>query len=400
MINCKTTVIKTIKMIALLMVYTFIWVSCKNSQENNSSKEEQTIHFNVSDWEKGQKIPGQIIKRLEFIPLETNEKCLMGSIRKIELANNQIFITDRTNNKIFIFDILGKYLGSIGNPGKGPGELVSLKDFIIDESNNQVFILDNSQRKVLIFSLHDHSLKSEFKIEFLANDFKQLDESKLVFYTKIPQSMSGINYSIAIMNLNDKSFKWFLEKDDYDISLSGAYSIFQSQNTYFAPYLKDVVYRITPNQIEPFITFDFGQNKIPIEKMDGMLQNPRKFIDLVEKSGEWTYGIENIYENHQFISFTFHLKNSSTKVIYSKQTGNYFYGNRYKGEFGMFPSTINKTVSGDKFYGAVDSYFYMHLKKRVLEEANEEFKNEYLRAYNKLSEGSNPILFSIEYNIF
>lgn len=384
----------------LAAFYITILFSCNNKNSTNNTKKDQIIHFNVSNWEKDQKIPKKVIKKVRFIPLETKEDCLLGEIDKIISVKNRLYILDRGINKqIFVFNTEGKYLGSIGKYGKGPGEFISLSDFIIDDKKNQLLVLDAQLRKVLTYNLQDANFLNELKVTFLVTDFVKLDDNVLSFYSKFPQTKSGINYSIANMNLKDKSYKWFLVQDEYDTRLSYSHSIFQSENTYFASYFKDIIYRITADEVEPFITIDFGKNKIPKEKLKNIHSNLKQIVELL-KEKDWTYGIENVFENNQFLTFNFKLEKHNVMVIYSKITGNYFYGNQYEAGLGIFRLIKNIAVNDNQFLGVINAFNFKIMKKIIIEQGDEEFKEQYLQTLNLLSDQSNPVVISIEYNNF
>jgi len=304
------------------------------------------------------------------------------------------------NKRIFIFNTSGNYLGSIGSYGKGPGEFINLTDFFINKTQNQLFVLDNDQRKVIVYDLQTAKFLYDFKITFSAHDFAMIDENKLVFYSKVPQNKSGKSFSIAIMNLDDKSYNWFLAQDELDTSLSGINSIFQSLNTYYAPYLKDIVYRITSNSIEPAILFNFGKNKLPEERLKDFRKNPRIILDLLKERKDWTYGIENVLETDKFLTFNLEVSRNTVIVIYSKETGSFFYGNQYEDLLGVFPQFINIAASENEFYGFINSYFFVRGKDKILQQNNWILKEEYLKAINSIQEESNPVIISIEYNSF
>lgn len=384
----------------VLVLSASIFVSCKD-KDKIAEGNNQIIHFDVSGWTNNHKIPWTVISKLKFIPLETNANCIMGEPRKLCLHNNKFYLTDMgVNKRIFIFNTSGNYLGSIGSYGKGPGEFINLTDFFINKTQNQLFVLDNDQRKVIVYDLQTAKFLYDFKITFSAHDFAMIDDNKLVFYSKVPQNKSGKSFSIAIMNLDDKSYNWFLAQDELDTSLSGINSIFQSFNTYYAPYLKDIVYRITSNSIEPAILFNFGQNKLPEERLKDFRKNPRIILDLLKERKDWIYGIENVLETDKFLTFNLEVSRNTVIVIYSKETGSFFYGNQYEDLLGVFPQFINIAASENEFYGFINSYFFVRGKDKILQQNNWILKEEYLKAINSIQEESNPVIISIEYNSF
>src|SRR4030067_3674584 len=58
-------------------------------------------------------------------------KISIRRLTKLLINKDRVFILDRTQSKIFVFDMQSGYLYSIGRPGQGPGDLEYPEDFII-----------------------------------------------------------------------------------------------------------------------------------------------------------------------------------------------------------------------------------------------------------------------------
>lgn len=82
------------------------------------------------------------------ISLETNEKCLIGSVSLVRLCNNKnILIGSNLNKKsseAFIFNENGGFLFQIGKKGQGPGEYSTIFDINTDDDNN-FYLLDSNK---------------------------------------------------------------------------------------------------------------------------------------------------------------------------------------------------------------------------------------------------------------
>ena len=146
----------------------FLIIGCSNNKEHRTSK-SKTIHFDVSNWETDKIVPKKIIKKINFIPLETNDQCLLSGISKIIAHDNKWFIMDSGFARmIYVFNKKGKYLYSIGNYGRGPGEFIRLADFTINKAEEKLLILDNW--KVITYDCNNGSLIDDTKLPFFANN--------------------------------------------------------------------------------------------------------------------------------------------------------------------------------------------------------------------------------------
>ena len=60
---------------------------------------------------------GDLFSKMEIIPLETLDSCLIMNIEKIELHNNQLFIFDNLRPALYVFDKKGKYIKTMRGVG-------------------------------------------------------------------------------------------------------------------------------------------------------------------------------------------------------------------------------------------------------------------------------------------
>ena len=63
---------------------------------------------------------GDIFKTISFIPLETNDTCLLGTASRIIYKNAIYYI--KSNNRIYLFDDKGDIIRIINRHGDGPEE--------------------------------------------------------------------------------------------------------------------------------------------------------------------------------------------------------------------------------------------------------------------------------------
>lgn len=380
------------RLIFSLILFIVLW-GCKSSNDLESAR----FVIDISTWKESDiVIPEKIIKNVKFIALETKKDVLLAGIRKLIMTEEKIYVLDRKSNiKVFVFDINGKYITSIGKYGKGPGELISLTDFIVDEDSNLLYVLDSDNRKVLLYDLRSGKYLSDFKIIFFSTEFEKADNNSIIFYVQYPIKGIRKEYAIAIMNLIDKSYRWFLEKDDYYIRISSPYSIFQSEKTFFAPFLKDIVYEVKSNGVIPYIKFNYGQSKLPKDLIKKMKVDPKVIKEVFGQKTEFSFGIKNVLENDKFITFNISVKGKPCMAIYSKETQNINHGSRYGNIFGY---TENLTVFNNKFISSINANLFIMMEKRIIENGDSNLKEEYFSTIKLVNDNSNPIILKIEYN--
>ena len=97
-----------------------------------------------------------------YIPLETNENCMLGTIRGNFICSENYILFYNTDNKIYLFSRSGKYIAQIGNVGSGPEEYLHYGSHIshIDEKNSQVIIITSYPRRLMYYDFNGKFLES------------------------------------------------------------------------------------------------------------------------------------------------------------------------------------------------------------------------------------------------
>ena len=133
----------------------FPFISCNTQNKVEDSKGKLVI-----DMDKAKMNPDSIFtasmlfKGIKLIPLETNESCLIGSITKITVFEQFIFVMDHVVAKsLYVFDKEGRFIRKIGSVGSGPGEYVEIRDFTIDRVNKTVYLYDGRLQRINIYDL-------------------------------------------------------------------------------------------------------------------------------------------------------------------------------------------------------------------------------------------------------
>ena len=117
------------KILLLLLIICFLEGCSSERRKYISDREIKEIIINPEKTEDYLDISEVLSDSIDIIPLEVTENCLISDIKKLEFYKNRIFISDRINAKIFVFDSEGNFLRSIGKQGRGPGEYSYMGDF-------------------------------------------------------------------------------------------------------------------------------------------------------------------------------------------------------------------------------------------------------------------------------
>jgi hypothetical protein len=128
-----------------------------------------------------------VFESVDFIKLETNPQCLISGISSIKFDDDKIFIFDKRQNKVLVFNIDGSFANKVGQLGKGPGEMIGPTDFTLDREKNRIEILDPPTTKTLIYD-YDGNYLETIKSVYISV-FEKLGNDKYLGYS--------YNYPIA-----------------------------------------------------------------------------------------------------------------------------------------------------------------------------------------------------------
>lgn len=125
-----------------------------------------------------------IFSKINIIPLETNDACLIGNINKLIKYDSTIFILDSKQNIVLAFNHKGKFKYKIQRIGRGPGEYLYAYDFTINKYNHSIELLD-CFGKLLIFNL-DGTYKMTISLPHppsAYHKFTLLNQDSILFFT-------------------------------------------------------------------------------------------------------------------------------------------------------------------------------------------------------------------------
>ncbi len=158
----------------LILLSLLIVVSCKDAKSDRAV--DRTIECRESQIRPD--IP-EYVKNVTFLPLESGDNTLLGSVDKVAFYNDLIYIADYRSRKILAYDMNGKLCFVLDRQGRGPGEYLEVKSFTVDADN--LYVLDNSGKKLLVYDSLTGEYKASRKMPIVAWDVEVLSNGDLVF---------------------------------------------------------------------------------------------------------------------------------------------------------------------------------------------------------------------------
>ncbi|NGP87737.1 6-bladed beta-propeller [Fodinibius halophilus] len=212
---------------ALLLTAIFVTLSLTSCNE----KEDGSKGTEITKNEKGEILTPEQRKWKkgaigEEISLhdEVRDSLLRGM--SIEVFGNQLYVSDFGDMRLKKFTRDGKYIGSYGKEGRGPGEFQQLMDF--DQRGDSIYVLDSRKMELMFFDkksssfITSHKVKSHpYRFATLGNRFviERSMEEKLFSSTDLQgniqhqfgqfiesQTQNGLSVSGNIETISDTGF--------------------------------------------------------------------------------------------------------------------------------------------------------------------------------------------------
>lgn len=388
-----------IEVLCLLM---FSTVSRSSGQINNAPKQPYRILLDDVLSEKPLNY-SQLFSNCQFIPLETNENCLINNLADIKIENNVIYILDRQmfSGRVLMFSITGQYLSKVDKTGIGPDEYTRFTNYDIDQHKKQIAIFDRSKKK-----LNFYDFQGNFKNELLFNNSYSaftLNKNQIFLY-KDP--LNANDYILHIQDFSSNSLVKLLKSSRTSI-LDGSYVKVGSVNFYkygddvrFLPSFSDTLYAIKNQIIEPFLIIESKKYKLSdndflminndLRNRAGASSPP--LISIIEKFTNF----DNYAENDELIFFKFKLGMRFYFTFYDKISGKTICSSWLKDDLtSVNPIVI--TIIGDKLIAYISPSRFSHLKKEMTL-GKIKVSSENKEILSEISEFDNPVIVILTIN--
>ena len=197
----------------------------------------------------------EIIDRIELVALENDGNHFLGS--RVELLTDSCswYLVDKENGRIYRYSEQGKFLNSIGERGKGPGEYVRIQDFQLYGDSVVVF---SFPEKILFYNktgvfLGSKTVKGLGENSFLSNSFL------LTYRGYRPDS------DFRLICFDDSGKKSFLPSKKHVLNLATGDPVFSTMGDHISVIdsYSNTIYTFHNNSLDAFVTFDFGNYNIP-----------------------------------------------------------------------------------------------------------------------------------------
>lgn len=363
----------------------FLYYSCN---VNDVSKSIYNISVDINEI-----YPIVNIRLKQIIPLELTNESAFKSADKIIENTHYYFVMDRSVNKIYVFDKLGKFIKVIDRPGNGPGEYTTISDINFDPYTNSLHILD-PRGKLIGLALDDFSkVTDDIFFQGIRNvaNFQVLNKDMIILYSIEYVGEKTIRF---YSRKEDRIVKEMLESNVVHTNGGMTYSMspfriwnntlkFMNSNTYHS-------FKIIGTSLIPEIFFDFGENTFDFNTISDKDYRYNIFNHIQEN--DKAFPISIVFENDEYLSFGINYDKITHAFIVSKSDHSIYKLNmpEYTSNLMDF-LTICNGLNTDRFRGIVTN---PGMAEKIFEKAiyDKAIENQ----INNLKSGDNPVIFEYD----
>jgi hypothetical protein len=254
-----------------------------------------------------------------FITLATGDQYLIKDIDKIHIDDDKIYVLDKRNFSVLIFDTTGNYLNHLKRQGNGPGEYVDITDFMVVDSS--IFVLSRAMKKILVYSISLNYVESYSLDDFY--DYCYYLDKKIFLYSSYS---NDTHFNIRVYDIEsrkiEKNFLPFKVNQSFSFSPTPFNKTFDG-NLFVTQQYDYNVYEYKHNVLDTIFKFDFNtKDKIPdnfqdiefaVIYRDLSLKSVVKRIDYINQINDCVY-LTFFYNHVPHISKVSLLKNTNTTL--------------------------------------------------------------------------------------
>jgi hypothetical protein len=381
----------------LILIPFFFLVSCNNQDINDRN---QLITFDIEDFPKCAtvKLSDLGFVDIEYIPLETNEDCMVQKINDLKMGKG--FFLTKFSNTILKFRDDGSFVTKIGTVGRGPSEFTVAHDFDIDNKNHCIYIVSAWQKKFFVYSENGDFVRT-FQCPMNTTNFKVTDYGILCYNMN---SIGNVDFSYNIINTEGSVIFSYPNKYPWAYNKQGTY-VFVNENLFYRfndqVYKKEVysdtIYLFDNMRFEPRLVIKVGDRLITTKKRSEV--SPEYIME--NYFTPW-----NLFEFGQYLYYEFTFKHRIYGFIGSKR-------NNYKvvinpgegiindldGGPNIWPKTIKDNNIIISWIDALE--LKTHVSSEIFKNSAPKYpekKKDIEKLANSIKETDNPVLILVRLN--
>lgn len=231
-----------------------------------------TVPFEAGVGVDRQMVLSEIADSVQYIPLETNDKCLIDFINSGQVVKTGKYWFISGGTRLYQYTIDGKFVRTIGSKGGGPGQYNYFHHVNVNEESGLIYMLTTSW-KINVYNFETGKFLYDIKIpDRETTQFAMLNDS--VVATFLLNSSGQQKERIYISDLKGDTLNTFYRSDLFEtrsgtrwLMTSGIdrYMFHYDNKVCYKEFYNDTLFVVTAEKLEPRYIIDLGKYAIPMD---------------------------------------------------------------------------------------------------------------------------------------
>ena len=310
-----------------LLSLLIVLLGCSNESKNDKAQLNDECQVIDIDKVKTEGIVkySDVFDGFKVIPLETKKESLIGEISSIRFCGDYIVVLDRRIGKsIYVFDMDGKFLRTIGKLGKGPGEYINPSSISTNTKTNEILVYDAVQDRIQIYSIEGELTKVLPLKKHVASKSIEVYNGNIYISNHIN---SKTKYLFDAIDFTGKTIgRWGeIDSDNSILTKVASSNIFfrNGNRMRFRSWMSSVIFDISENSVTEFlrleskkqITDDWVKRNSPDTKLNDYLfkeftgilgyaeSGGISYIDFAKEGNRYTLFYNELDKSYKCVEF-------------------------------------------------------------------------------------------------
>lgn len=244
------------------------------------------------------------VAKVEYIPLETADSCLISNILSLQICKDYIFVYNGKTDQVLQFGRDGHFIRTVGRAGSGPGEYTNVNEIYADSQRSELYIFSSGRKAPLIYSFDGAFLRQDSTLQG-AGGICLLPDGKAALKGLVMTPIQQAPWLVALRSADGKllaSRNPYPKSLNQDVCYMRGINFVPSSNSVlaFTP-CNDTIFRVTTSGISAACILQRDNEK---SYYTGVADISRLQDDKIESIT--TIGVYDFFETAHYFYFRVH----------------------------------------------------------------------------------------------
>jgi len=262
----------------------------------------------------------ELYEALEYVVLASEEETLIGSVDKIMVIDDAIYLLDEEiSQSLYKFERSGTLIWKIDQQGRGPSEYISPDYFTVDPYNDEILILSTGQKKCLFYD-EEGNYKRDLDLGMWVSRIEVLDKRSYLLYSGNIKNPMVNDCNISVTDRECNLLSSYLPISDPESRIFHDYvnqtQVFDKRVNYI-PSFMNKIYSIDSNGVKEKYSVIFKGSNFSLKEANSASSS--EVLEYLDQVG-YPYMFGHYQESRNNVYFTIVRDGEVGYVFFDKNT--------------------------------------------------------------------------------